>query len=359
MNLKSVKAEGAPYEIGLQHGNLAKDEVIRNCEFYLKLWEDGSGIPSRTILDDAAAFIPYIEAFDTDLLQEIKGLADGVNLSINHIVALNSRWELNYKYIPEMAKTLEGCTSFALSSPATRNGAVFLGQNWDYKPRQYQQCLLLHIKQKAKPDIVLLTEAGIIGHKGYNSKGIGVALNFIKTSADHFKPGLPFLIKVRGILNSKNYAESINIITGNTGPNSGNLMLGYSTGETIDIECTPSSNPTLNSTDGILVHSNHFQSSLVKEKDTGCQLLPDTFTRTETLKAHFINCSTGITEDTIKAGLRNHVGYPDSICRHRREDVEDNKQWETVISFMVNLNNGEMNYCYGPPCRNSFNKYSL
>ena len=101
-----------------------------------------------------------------------------------------------------MDKAEGGCTSIGISSDAGKNGDAFLAHNWDWKPSQRESMVIMKIRQKnGKPDIFMVTEAGIIGKTGYNSAGLCLYLNALST--DQAPKGLPLHIAMRGILDCK------------------------------------------------------------------------------------------------------------------------------------------------------------
>ena len=57
-----------------------------------------------------------------------------------------------------------------------------LAHNWDWKTSQRASMVMMKIRQKnGKPDIFMVTEAGIIGKTGFNSEGICLYLNALST----------------------------------------------------------------------------------------------------------------------------------------------------------------------------------
>ena len=107
-----------------------------------------------------------------------------------------------------MDKAEGGCTSIGISSDAGKNGDAFLANNWDWKPSQRESMVIMKIRQKnGKPDIFMVTEAGIIGKTGYNSAGLCLYLNALST--DQAPKGLPLHIAMRGILDYTTLAEAI------------------------------------------------------------------------------------------------------------------------------------------------------
>jgi isopenicillin-N N-acyltransferase-like protein len=355
MNIKHLCASGNSYEVGFQHGKAAAPDIKKNYQYYMATWLSCSGSTEVEILEKAMGFLPHICALDAELVKELEGIATGAELKLSQIVALNSRWELNYAYLPDMNYEADGgCTAFALIPETTVDGHTYVGQNWDYKPPLQGQCLLLKIDIPGRPLVTLITEAGIIGHKGVSSTGIGIGLNFIKMKRDKSSLGVPFLIKARHILELPNLDSCIRFMKNNPGPNSGNMLIASREGLAVDAECNPTGMNLLEAVEGVLVHSNHFQKLDAADEDIGCRLLPDTYSRTQQLYRHFHAYGAGNTAQTIEAGLRDHSGYPNSICRHEDETLSADRRWQTLVSFYVDLDTGRLRYNAGPPCLSDY-----
>jgi len=241
MKIRTLHVRGNSYEVGFQHGQAAAPEVKKNYEYYMSSWLTYSGTSEEEILNVAMDFIPHIQTLDADLVREMEGVAAGAQLRLSQIVALNARWELNYRFLPDMNYSLDGgCTAFALAPEATSDGHTYVGQNWDYKPPLQEQCLILTIEIPGRPVLTLLTEAGIIGHKGINANGIGVGVNFIKLKRDKGAFGIPFLLKARHVLELSDINACLGFMKDNPGPTSGNMMIASREGTIVDLECTPS-----------------------------------------------------------------------------------------------------------------------
>jgi len=252
---------------------------------------------------------------------------------------------------------MQGCTAFALTPEATKAKDTYLGQNWDNKPGL--ACIILRMDQQHKPNIIMNTEAGVIGQKGFNSEGIGVCLNYIRCETDAFKPGVPFLIRVRGLLNSESFPDCLKTLMDFEGTNSANLVVAHREGEAIDVECTPGDQFFLYPKSGILTHSNHFLSPNLRVKDTGKSLLPDTVIRNHRAFRLLQSKGGDLQFDTMKDVLKDHFGRPDSICRHRDERLKPSEQWETLTSIIINLTEGRMFYTAGPPCSNQYESITM
>jgi isopenicillin-N N-acyltransferase-like protein len=57
-----------------------------------------------------------------------------------------------------------------------------------------------------------------------------------------------------------------------------------------------------------------------------------------------------IDEERIKAVLRDHGGFPQSICRHDEPDAADIDRTESLFSVVLDLDELRMSVAAGPPC---------
>lgn len=362
MKIPVITVSGTPYELGYQHGRQTKEMIRKNFYFYLDLWKYFAKVERNQVLADVSKFFPYIQSMDSELIEELNGLAEASEMRFEEILALNCRFELSFAYMsPAQSKTaLGGCTAFALTPEATQNRHTFIGQNWDFKPGLENSCIILRIKQEKKPDIMMHTEAGIIGHKGgVNSAGIGICGNFIRSEKDTFQLGLPLWIKIRGLLNCESLMDCMKILMNFEGPNSVNMVIAHRDGEAINVECMPDDSLFLYPEQGILVHANHFLSPSLRLKDIGKALLPDTVIRSHRAFQLFRNIRKDLNSDSIKNVMKDHFGYPNSICRHRDERLHPREQWETLTSIIVDLTEGKMLYTNGPPCFNTYESIAI
>lgn len=153
MTIPIITISGGPFELGYGHGNKAKEAIKKNFDFYLGFWHYWSGVKREQVLKEAQKFIPYIEDLDPELVEELRGVAQGAEMEFEEIVALNSRYEVSYAYMPTSPTKIawEGCTAYALRPEATKNHHTFVGQNWDFRPGLKNSCMILHLKQRKNP----------------------------------------------------------------------------------------------------------------------------------------------------------------------------------------------------------------
>lgn len=360
MTIPVLEMSGSAYEIGVQHGSGARQKIEQNLKFYLDLWHYYGGVTRDQVLRQVEGFVPYIESHDRQLLEELEGVAQGAGLSFEEIVALNARTEVTFSCLtPASGVPSEGCSAYALMPEVTQDNHVIIGQNWDWRAEADDSCIVLHISQKDKPSIIMHTEAGCIGHRGFNSAGIGICMNFIRCDRDTFRHGLPYLVKMRAVLNSTSLPDCLKVLTAHVGPNSMNMLVAQRDGEALDVELLPDDLLFLHPRDGVLTHTNHFLSPHFHAKDMGKYAFPDTVLRVERITRLLAEKKGQLGWDSIKEVLKDHFGYPDSICRHRDERVGPKEQWETLSSMIMDLAAGVMLYTAGPPCCHPYNRILL
>ena len=352
MTVPVLRLKGNPREIGRQHGEQVPHLVKDNLRFYMNLWQHMGGVSREKILSDVEAFVPFIEEFDPELVEEMRGVAEGAGLEFREIAALNARTELTFSCLPNALKesSAGGCTSFGLMPEVTEHGHVIIGQNWDWRAEAVHTSVILQIEQREKPNIVMHAEAGTIGHRGINSAGLGVCINYIRSELDGFRPGVPFLIKLRGILNSSRMSLALKAVMTHVGPNSMNMVIGHQGGEIIDVENLPNDLLFVYPQDGILTHANHFESPMLRVRDTGKSTLPDTIYRSRRLRRLLEARRGRLNVETIREALCDHFSYPDSICRHPDEQHEQIDQWMTLASIILDLTEMTLRYTDGPAC---------
>ena len=228
--------QGSPRDIGQAHGETFRPLVQDNVKTYFAIFAHYAGLSREQVLSRASLFMPVIEQFDADLLEEIRGIAEASGNQLEEIVAINSRTEIMFKETPHLGE----CTALAATPEATASGHTLLGQNWDWMPKLDGHMLLLTIKQKGqeeKPTVLTCTEAGIVAKIGMNSAGLGVCVNLLVS--DSTRVGLPFHILCRGILSSFSMGEALGKIFNHQTGASANYLIGHMDGEAIDIETNP------------------------------------------------------------------------------------------------------------------------
>ncbi|MEG7530311.1 MAG: C45 family peptidase [Hungatella sp.] len=359
-NFPLIEVSGTSYEIGYQYGQFCKEKIAGSIACYEEMFMDYSGLTWERAKELSTRFVDVIRDYNPDYLEEIRGVSDGSGFEFEDILALNCRSELVFVG-NEFDKSDGGCTSIGVSSEAGANQDAYLAHNWDWKTSQQASMVLIKVRQQhGKPDIFMVTEAGIIGKTGFNSAGICLFLNALSTN--QAPKGLPLHIAMRGILDCESIAEAITAATRMNLGCCANFMIGHKNGECVDIEIENEEFDVLYPQDGIIVHTNHFISNrlpLAPRRDTTKQKFPDTFVRLGRADKLLRQKKNGISETDIMNVLSDHVEYPSGICRHDDLKMPVGLRIGTVFSMVVNLTQEKIYFCKGNPCERKYEEYTL
>jgi isopenicillin-N N-acyltransferase-like protein len=346
-----LHVKGSPHEIGRQHGAAFRAKIQDNVGVYLDLFRYYGKLDRDGVLARARGFVPIVEDFDADLMDEIRGIADGADCALEEIVALNSRTELMFKDGGSNFHHGE-CTAMAAMPEATADGHMLLGQNWDWMTRIQDNCVVLDIEQKNKPRVLTFTEAGFVGKFGMNEAGLGLCANLLVGAES--RPGVQFHLFCRGILNSPTLSEAIGKVYGSQSGASGNYLIAHADGEAIDVEASPNGADYLYDPSGILTHTNHFEGKFA-DQDQGRKHVPDTVVRYCRSGKLMRRQAGEVTTDTFRAILADHANHPNSICRHPVADAPELERMQSNASLVMDLTEKRLDIAYGNPCRAEYN----
>jgi len=347
-----VTASGSHYECGYQHGEQVKELVKRNVDYYYGWWSRNLKMNREMVNQRADAVIEVTQEYDTGLVEEMRGLADAVDVSLEEIASINGRYELAWAN-PE--QLMGGCTCIAALPSVTARNKTILAQNWDYRVGVSDTCIALKVKVDVGPEVIMHTEAGIIGHKGMNSEGIGLGINAMVSDMDRLGESVPFLLVCRKVLDSGRFSESVRAFLNAKRSISYNVMIAGE-GVAVDLEAHPLDTSIMNPEGGVLVHTNHFIGDRsFKVRDNFVLAEPSSINRyavaQEKMKGrqdHTLN--------SFKEILTNHYDHPTSICYHQTPSQEQDHQEETVSSVIMVPEERLFIATRGPPCRNEYHR---
>ncbi len=359
-SFQHVRVSGSAFERGKQLGQLAKQQINHNIETYKALFWEMAHVKWEAARAHAVQYIPWIERYDAEILEEIKGISAGSGHDLLDLITLNARSEI-ITNLAEGDVATDGCTSMAAVPEITKNQTMLLGQNWDWNNRVKPGMIVAEIDQSPRPTILMVTEAGIVGKIGMNSAGIGVCLNFLGTSERVV--GVPVHIVLRGILNSSTLPQAVGQAARMQRGTSANYLIAHREGEVLDVESTPTNYDVLYPADGRLVHANHFIGPRsITIQDTARILSPDSHLRQGRASKQLTLYGNAVDPDAFKQIFRDHGGSPDGICRHGETQPPDlGRQLisSTVFSIIMNLSAGTFELAVGQPCNNSYEVYRL
>jgi len=344
-----ISVEGDAYKRGYQYGSKARAFIEASVDFYHRGFKDrGTTLEWDEITALAKKFEPYVEEYDPEVIEEMRGMAEGSGVSFSDIMVINARTEFLYLGKGKIGEPA-GCTVIVATPEVTLNHHMLMAQNCDGGPGYQKSVIIMKKKKKGKPNTVGFHEAGIVIKTGFNSAGIVCLGNGI-TADGRVSLGVPVTVLVHGILSAENLVGAVRKCLPAKKAKACNKVIGSSEGLCVSVESGQDFENFLMPEDGILVHTNHLLVPNPKIRDLSARKNPNTVTRRYRALQLLAAERGRITVDTFKRILRDHLDKPDSICRH----VHPENPMQTNVSVIVDINAKTADVAKGPPCQNEY-----
>jgi predicted choloylglycine hydrolase len=346
--LPKVEVGGKPFEIGFAHGrscrdaiqSLARESLIQEIGRYKKK-------NFSEIVNIAHKYERFIKQYAPHLIEEIRGISEGADISYNETLLLQCRSEVVYE-----AK-LEGCTALGFCRNRTEHSEMIVAQNIDLSDKFEDYAIILHIQPQNKPDILTWTLSGTLGQVGINSAGLARCGNVLISPG--WRVGLPTTVLFRCILEAIDIEEMLKFLEKCFRAKSNNFMVADRNGTLTNVETTVTELRKIEPENGVCIHTNHYlnQDFVPFEKFYN---LPNSNIRLNRAKQLVEQATGKFNSDKIKSYLKDHYNDPDSICQHVHKKGSNTK---TVASLLLHPDSQYIEACLGNPCGNEFYRYSL
>ncbi|MBN1317149.1 MAG: hypothetical protein JXA42_16825 [Anaerolineales bacterium] len=370
--LPVVVLQGTPRERGRIHGETCRDK-IRDL---IRGWKDRLyqtvGMPADEYLDqflEDTDFLSAIEKWTPDLVEEIRGISEGAGLDFKTAYAhqlADEEWWYRDKTIG-CNKGPAGKACSAIGVPRSNAGPTLLAQTLDL-PDYYEGYLVLLKIKYPNHQAMVITEAGVIGAHGLNSRSVGVCANTLSQLGTSTQ-GLPVDLVIRGVLAQPSLQDAITFIRSIKHATGQNYVIG-GLDSVYDFECSGNGVTRYTPSAGAagICHTNHplanndvddfnrWVESLdpaARGKSDGEQ--ENTRTRLESLERQ-LGATGEVTVDSLKAILCSHDSETYPICRHKRP-------WDESITasgtIMVLGSDPVLYLAPGLPCSTPFERYEF
>ena len=220
---------------------------------------------------------------------------------------------------------------------------------------------VLHTHEPDGLQTLAFTESGIVGAKlGFNSEGIGLAINGITTTDDDWtRFNKPAHVRFYEILRQRNFNDAVSVITGEPRACSTNFLIAQPPGFVLDIEAAPDTEGMLMPVDGVLTHANHF----VNPEALGLTEPPNPrriySRRRESRLAELLLAAKPTTLEKIQTALRDTQDDPFGLCRHRNLEEPPEQHYVTVTSAVMDLEAKILHLTDGPPDQSDYQTFAL
>ena len=350
--LRVLELKGNGYERGLQHGRQLKSEIARIVELWKNDLRGQSGQDPETLIKrflSETAFTPAIKKWTPDILDEVRGIADGAGQPFETMFAFQLVDEI-WVYLD--AAAAHHCSGLGVA----RSGGhpAFIAQNMDLESFRDVFQAVLHIAGDGiRPEQFVFTSAGLVGVNGINDRSVGIACNtLLQLSA--CSDGLPVAFVVRGVLASASGDEALKLVRSVRHASGQNYIIGAgdrvydleaSAGKVVEFKPFP---------DGRFVyHTNHplINDDLKPWASMDEISLANTKTRLASVRDRLGSDPAAVDKEAIKAILRSKDSAHHPVCRTLRPGASVFTFGATIMTLS---GTPALDVTMGPPDTNPF-----
>ncbi|MFZ5918566.1 MAG: C45 family autoproteolytic acyltransferase/hydrolase [Chloroflexota bacterium] len=362
--------EGAPRERGRSHGEALRPKI----QELIGAWKEGLGqdlgSPAEPYLAQFlqdTAFLPAIQKWTPDLLQEVHGIAEGAGVDWDIILAFQlpdeEWWYRRERKQHPAGQSGQHCSG--LGAFAQDNGPTLMAQNMDVPAYYDGYQTLLRIRRPASDlETLVFTAAGLIALNGINNRGIGVCVNTLM-QLNHASDGLPVAFVIRGLLERTSHEQALAFLQGVRHASGQNFIVG-GPDQVWDLECSASQVARFIPQPGLdrVYHTNHplVNTDQSMHHEMVSRLSPeqreriargrsDTSARFDYLASQLSDASQTITVERVRAILSSHQA---PVC------VDRGGSGLTLGCTIMELSPvAVLHIAPGPPCSTAFQTFTL
>ncbi len=318
MRYLDLRACATGRERGLLHGQTFAGEISSLVKLRIYLASKISGFTEQGLLAIAEEHLPILREFDSELYEELLGLAEGSGCSPAGLVVLNQYTDIRdlspdawgdagtTEALPGDADYDGGCTMLWAK---TSSGPIF-AQTWDMHASAMPFVMLMRVADASGGDAYLLSLTGCLGMAGLNASGLSIGINNL-TSNDAV-PGVVWSAIVRKALRvSETDAARDMLLACKVG--SGHHYLVCTPKSVVSVETSGQRRKVIFSGEkDDFVHSNHCLDAEI----AACNRVPEFSTtqdRQDAMRQSLDHKPIASLEDAWQR-LGSHDGYPRSIC---------------------------------------------
>lgn len=344
-----LEASGSPYEVGLaigrRFGPQIREGLRRRAAWFDRLRE-------FAMQDRASRIDPFVGAAGEhfpEILDELRGWADGSGVPFDDLMVLNLKAELSASRAATAPDT-PGCSTVAFA----RGERCLLAHNEDGHRANHGLMFLVRVSRPDRPDFLCLTYPGILCGNGpaVNEAGIVLTTNYI--GGLDVRLGVPRYVISRAVLDAGSLAEAVETVSHPLRSFSFHYNLGScSEGRILSVETSVDEVAT-HEVDGLYVHTNHFRlpgmERIPQDRDYVTTSSMSRFRVLEAEAARLRDRLDGLDGEAMVGMLSSHERAPYSPCRHPDGEVTG----MTLGSLLFDVGGGGLRLCYANPCRGEF-----
>jgi isopenicillin-N N-acyltransferase like protein len=348
-----VEIYGTHRQMGQQIGEACRPEIIHSIENARRLLEGtypALHLTWKSARIQARKYLPFVEEQYPQYLDELKGMAEGANVSFDDVAVVNAM-----EAVTVDALHLTKCTSMAVNQQRTAGGQVLLAHNEDWVPEDEPDLFVISARPDEEPPFLAMTYGALLPNIGFNAHGIAQCCDSVYPTDSRI--GIPRVIVSRAVLASRTPGGAIRRALVSKRAAGYNHLIAHESGELYSVEVSARRFALLYAENGYIVHTNHY----LKREMQAIENEPDELigTRVRYFRAmRLLKQTQAHSVKSLQAIQKDHVNYPDSICNHRTEGAPLTRE-KTITALIMDLTNRQMHISWGNPCKGDYWTYQL
>ena len=226
---------GTAYQRGLHHGETLRTKIQELVRVWQAELSAGFRLDAAQVIQrflGRTDFVGAIRKWTPDLLDEVRGIADGCGLSFDTMLAFQLVDEL---WANEDVIVGEHCT--AIGFPATAEEPAYVAETLDVEAFRDGFQVVLHIVEPGSGlEALIASVAGLIGFNGMNNKGVSLCANAL-LPLNSRTDGLPVAFVVRGALSCPSTQQAFDFLRRIPHACGRNYLIG-GPDQVVDLECS-------------------------------------------------------------------------------------------------------------------------
>jgi predicted choloylglycine hydrolase len=315
--MKEIRIKGTYEELGKEFGKT------------LSQWHR-TFKPKERNIEFAHKCVTAVEEFASDLLVEIRALADATGTSYDALYCTN--------LTPAFAF---GCTLVAISGKYTANGSPIIARQHDWMKEDIDALHAIHTEPKGHQKSIGFSYGDIGRYGGLNKSGLAIGSAGLASYTGKLKSGVRMNISTRWILdNFSTTKEAVDYLLEIPHTEASKFLIVDKKGTIAVAECTPEGKAASYIDDGLGIATNVFKLEETKHLDSG---LPDDDPANQyhrILPKWFAEKKGSITFEDMKALCKN---TENGICQ------ADEKYMVTIWSWIAETNPTSIEIAPGQP----------
>jgi isopenicillin-N N-acyltransferase-like protein len=345
--LEHISEEGTARERGLRFGEDQRGAVGATLAAYERLFAEASGVDAAAMRSFGERVGERLHSEHPAVHEEIAAIARGAGVDDALLMAVNGRTEL----LAGAARP--ECSAIGVL-PGRSGGHTLLAQNWDWHPTLRDSVVLWTIVEPDGRWLVTMTEAGILAKIGINSRGLGLCVNILESSADGGPAGIPVHVLMRMVLQRCDDVAAAGALLEASEVSGSSCFNVGSPGALASYEVSPAGVARIEPEDGVLLHTNHFLVPAGQAEDVHRLDSPSTLARLEELERRVRRAPGQLDGAAVKQALRSHDAGPNAICCHDPDNERYADRAETLVSVCLELDELRFEISEGAPCSSPY-----